>query len=402
MTAHQSQRDPSGRRPYRILHINSARTWRGGEQQTFWLCRGLKRRGHSTFLACQPGSPLLSRARAAGIDTCPVKMRGEWDLWAVRRLAGLIRRHDIEAVHLHTAHAHTLGLLAAQMAAIPFRFVTRRVDFHTHRHVLNRWKYGSAVTAVVAISEGIRRVLLSDGIPGERIITVPSGIDLERIEMVPDPAGLRSPLGIPEGSLVVGMVAALAPHKDHRTFLQAAAMVTSSLPDVRFLIIGDGPLRPELERLAGSTGLSPNVIFTGFREDALTLTKLLDIFVLSSYLEGLGTALLDAMAMGKPLVATNVGGIPEALLDGRNGLLVPPRDPRALAAAIVKLGQDPGLRDQMGDFGKKHAQKFDIVGTIDGVEEIYRRFLQGDVGAKGRAGQGRSPARSPKRTPKRA
>jgi glycosyltransferase involved in cell wall biosynthesis len=304
-------------------------------------------------------------------------MRGEWDLWAVQRLAGMIRRHDIEAVHFHTAHAHTLGLLAAQRTGVPYRFLTRRVDFHIHRHPLNRWKYGPAVTAIMAISEGVRRVLQDDGIPAERIVTVPSGIDLERIERVPDPSGLRSELGIPEGAPVVGMVAALAPHKDHDTFLRAAAMVKESLPAARFLIVGDGPLRAELERFSRSSGLSQEIIFTGFREDALTLTRLLDIFVLSSYEEGLGTSLLDAMALGRPLVATDVGGIPEALLDGRNGLLVPPRDPGALAGAIVKLGRDPGLRERMGAFGRKHARNFTIERTIDGVEDLYRRFLGG-------------------------
>jgi len=358
-----------------MLHINTAHTWRGGEQQTLWLCRGLQQRGHRVLLACPPASPLMDRARQAGLFVCPVKMRGEWDLPAAWALAGIIARERIELVHFHTAHAHTLGMLAAQRAGVPLRFLTRRVDFHIHGHLLNRWKYGPALKAILAISEGIRRVLLEDGLDPERVITVPSGIDLEQLRTVGDPAPRRHELGIPPKAPVIGMVAALAPHKDHRTFLRAAAKVKKALPDVRFLIVGEGRLEAELKDLSGSLGLSREVIFTGFREDVLELIKLFDVFVLSSYLEGMGTSLLDAMGLGKPIVATRTGGIPEVVREGENGLLVPAREPEMLAEAIVRLGRDDQLRHRMGARGKEVVKNFSVRRTIERTEEVYSRFL---------------------------
>jgi glycosyltransferase involved in cell wall biosynthesis len=365
--------------PFCILHINSACTWRGGEQQTLWLCQGLQRRGHRIVLACPPGSPLMDRARQAGLFVCPVKMRGEWDLWAVRELMGIVNRHGIEMVHCHTAHAHTLGLLAAQFSSVSYRFLTRRVDFHIGRHPLNRWKYGPALTAILAISEGIRRVLMEDGIAPQRVITVPSGIDLEQIREVGDPSVLRREFGIPPGALVVGIVAALAPHKDHRTFLEAAAKVKKTHPAVRFLIVGEGELESQLKNLCRTLGLSHEVIFTGFREDAIDLIGLFDIFVLSSYLEGMGTSLLDAMALGKPVVATRIGGIPEVVLEGRNGFLVPTEQPAELAQAIERLGNDPELRHKMGAFGREHVRSFNVERTIERTEQVYARCARGSA-----------------------
>ena len=361
-------------RCFRILHINSARTWRGGEQQALWLCQGLHRRGHDIFLACQPDGELHRRAEALGVRVYPLAMRGEWDLWAVKNLARLIRETSSEIIHFHTAHAHTLGLLAAQVTKVPERILTRRVDFHIHRHPLNRWKYGSALTAILAISEGVRSVLIEDGIPAERVVTVRSGIDLERIQEVGDPSKIRDEFGVSPDEIIVGIVAALAPHKHHHNFLEAAAIVKRSIPKARFFIVGEGELQPELERLSKSLGLSENVIFTGFREDVLMLTKSLDIFVLSSYLEGMGTALLDAMALARPVVATRVGGIPEIVRDGQNGLLVPSRNPAELANAIVKLGRNQLLREKMGAQGKKRAREFSIQKTIEQTEAVYYRF----------------------------
>jgi glycosyltransferase involved in cell wall biosynthesis len=301
-------------------------------------------------------------------------MRGEWDVWAVRDLVGVIRRNGIKIVHFHTAHAHTLGLLAAQLAKVPIRVLARRVNFHIHKHLLSRWKYGPGLTAIITTCEGIRKVLIEDGLAPEHVETVHSGIDLQRIENIGDGSYLRDEFAISRDTLVVGIVAALTPEKHHQNFLEAAAIIKNSMPNVRFLIVGDGQLREELERISVSQGLSKDVIFTGFREDVLEITKILDIFVLSSYLEGIGGAILDAMALGKPIVATRVGGIPEIVMDGNNGLLVPSRSPVELAKAIVKLASDPLLRDKMGAQGKERARNFSIQKTIENTEAVYYRL----------------------------
>jgi glycosyltransferase involved in cell wall biosynthesis len=198
---------------------------------------------------------------------------------------------------------------------------------------------------------------------------------LQRIENVADGSYLRDEFAISKNTLVIGMVGALGPDKDHHNFLEAAAIVKRSVPDVRFLVVGEGELRAELERSLASRGLSEDVLLTGFRRDVLEITKILDIFVLSSYLEGMGTAILDAMAFAKPIVATQVGGIPEIVLQGENGFLVPPRDPNKLAEAILKLAKEPSLRHKMGSFGKEHVRNFNVKKTIDQTEVMYSQLV---------------------------
>ena len=170
-------------------------------------------------------------------------------------------------------------------------------------------------------------------------MTVHEGIDLGRVEAAP-PANLHEELWLPHQAPIVGNVAALVPHKGQRHLIEAAALVLPQVPDARFVIAGEGELRPALERQIKEHHLEKHVLLAGFRPDVLSVHKAFDIFVMSSVTEGLGTSLLDAMACGKPIVATTAGGIPEVVVDGETGFLVPPRDHEAMAAAIVRLLKD--------------------------------------------------------------
>ena len=190
--------------------------------------------------------------------------------------------------------------------------------------------------------------------PPARAVTVHEGIDLERVDAAP-PANLHAELWLPHHAPIVGNVAALVPHKGQRHLIEAAAIVVQQVPDARFVIAGEGELRPALERQIKERHLEKHVFLAGFRPDVLSLHKAFDIFVMSSVTEGLGTSLLDAMACGKPIVATTAGGMPEVVVDGETGLLVPPRDHEAMAAAIVRLLKDDALRRQMGEAGAARA-----------------------------------------------
>ena len=188
------------------------------------------------------------------------------------------------------------------------------------------------------------------------------------------PARLHEELFLPHQAPVVGNVAALVPHKGQRHFVEAAALVVRQVPDARFVIAGEGELRPALERLIKEHRLEKHVLLAGFRPDVLSLHKAFDIFVMSSVTEGLGTSLLDAMAAGKPIVATTTGGIPEVVVDGETGFLVPPRDDRAMAEAIVTLLKDPALRAQMGAAGLARAQsKFSAERMLQETLRVYKR-----------------------------
>jgi L-malate glycosyltransferase len=249
----------------------------------------------------------------------------------------------------------------------------RRVDFHLRGSALSRWKYRQ-VDCFICASEAIRQMLVGDGVPPTRAVTVHEGIDLERVDAA-NPASLHEELWLPHQAPIVGNVAALVPHKGQRHLIEAARLVLPQVPDARFVIAGEGELRSALERQIKDHRLDKHVLLAGFRPDVLSLHQAFDIFVMSSVTEGLGTSLLDAMAAGKPVVATRAGGIPEVVVDGETGFLVPPRDHGAMAAAIVKLLKDDGLRGTMGAAGRaRAATMFSAERMVQDTLRVYERI----------------------------
>jgi glycosyltransferase involved in cell wall biosynthesis len=187
--------------------------------------------------------------------------------------------------------------------------------------------------------------------------------------------GVRTELGIPEDAPVIGSVANFKAAKDHATMLRATAHVRQAVPEVRLLLVGQGPLEAETRRLAAELGLEGTVVFAGFRTDARRLAAAFDVFTLSSTYEGLPIALIEAMALGRPAVVTRVGGTPEVVADGANRLLVPPRDPAALADGLLRLLGDPELRARMGAAARSRALDFDIRKAVGRMERVYADLL---------------------------
>ncbi len=375
----------------RVLHLNTERTWRGGEQQTLWLATGLRDAGDASEVACPPGSPLAQRARAAGLPVHEILMRGEWDAAAVGALRRLFRERRPEVVHMHTSHAHTLGCLAARGKGGPRTAVSRRVDFSIYRNFLRlSWlKYRLLGHRFVAISRAVREVLLRDGIPADRIEVVPSGIDTARLDGARR-KDLRLDLGLPPGTPLVGDVAAFGWHKAQEVLVEATPLLLREVPDAHVALIGDGECRPRVEALARRLGLlGRRVHFLGFRDDVPDVLGSLDLFVMCSVMEGLCTSALDAQAVGVPVVASAVGGLPEAVADGETGLLVPPRDPPALAAAMARILRDRGLRERLSAGGRRRVrERFSVKAMVEGTRSVYGRLLRGEAVAAPAAGGG--------------
>jgi L-malate glycosyltransferase len=359
------------------LHIDTARTWRGGQNQVLVTVLGLRALGHRTMLVAHPGGELRQRANE-GLDLIPLAPKTEMDLGAAWRLSRLIKRLTPDVVHAHDPHAVAMAGLALSMSTQPSPpplVASRRVDFHLRRSAMSRWKYRQ-VACFICASEAIRRMLVADGVPEAKTVTVHEGIDVERGRGAPA-AKLHEELFLPHQAPVVGNVAALVPHKGQRHLVEAASLVVRQVPDARFVIAGEGELRPALERQIKDHRLEKHVLLAGFRPDVLSLHKAFDVFVMSSITEGLGTSLLDAMAAGKPIVATSAGGIPEVVTDGVNGLLVPPRDHDAMAAAIVRLLKDPALRQRMGDAGySRVCDLFSADRMIEKTVHVYGRVVR--------------------------
>ncbi|MEJ2167014.1 MAG: glycosyltransferase family 4 protein [Desulfobacterales bacterium] len=361
----------------KILHINTERTWRGGEQQTLYLLDGLRQRRIDSHLVCQPGSPMHAKAAEAGVDVYPIAMRGETDLIASLRIRNLIRENNFSIIHSHTSHAHTIAYLASAGTGVR-RLVTRRVDFSIFRHSflhLSGLKYRFLADDYVAISNRIKAVLVEDGMSERRIYVVHSGVDPQRFEPA---AGdhLRSEFDIRDNEKIVVNVAHLAGHKGQKYLIRAIPHVLAKLPDSRFFIVGRGELMGELQTLAASLGLQRQLVFTGFRSDVGAFYKIADLYVMSSVEEGLGTAVLDAMACGRPVVATTAGGLPEIISDGETGRLVPPADALALAEGMIDMLTHPEMADAMAAAARTRVEQFFSIQTmVDKNIEVYRKIL---------------------------
>ncbi len=356
------------------LHIDTARTWRGGQNQVLLTVLGMRALGHRAMLVAHGAGELRQRAQE-GLELIPLAPKTEMDLGAAWRRSRLIKQLGPDVIHAHDPHGVAMAALALSMStqlAKPPLVAARRVDFHLRGNALSRWKYRQ-VDCFVCASDAVRRMLVDDGVPAVRAVTVHEGIDLGHVEAAP-PADLHADLWLPHGSPVVGNVAALVPHKGQRHLIEAAAIVVTRVPDARFVIAGEGELRPALERPIKDHHLEKHVFLAGFRPDILSVHTGFDIFVRSSVTEGRGTSLLDAMACGKPIVATTAGGMPEVVADGATGLLVPPRDHQSMAEAIVKLLTNPELRARMGGAGLARVRtKFSAERMVQDTLDVYRR-----------------------------
>jgi glycosyltransferase involved in cell wall biosynthesis len=357
----------------KIAHLDSGRSWRGGQAQVRFLMRGLRERGHESVLLA-PRGPLAERAGAEGFRVVRWESHGEWDLAAMLSASRALGRERPDVAHAHGARPHALGVPAARLARVPAVVVSRRVDFAVGGNPLSALKYRAGVDRYLCISRGVRDVLRAGGVEERRLALVPSGIELARLPQA-TAEDLRAMIGAPAGAPVVGTVAALAPHKDHETLLRAAAIVVRAQPGVQFAWLGDGECRAALERERRHLGLEDHVHLLGFREDARALIPQFTLFALSSHLEGLCTSLLDAQALGVPIVATAVGGIPDVVQDGVTGRLVPPRQPETLAAALqVALARDD-LRRAWAERARDSVKAFDVAHMVESTLGVYQEVL---------------------------
>jgi glycosyltransferase involved in cell wall biosynthesis len=358
------------------LHLDTALTWRGGQHQVLLTVLGLRERGHRAVLVAHPGGVLYRRA-SEGDDLVPLSPRSEVDLASAWRLSKIIASYGPEVVHAHDPHAVAMASLAMSFtgrATAPPLVASRRVDFHLQKHSFSRWKYRQ-VALFVAASAAIKDILVRDDIPASRVAVVHDGIDVERVAKV-QPADIHQTFWFPKGAPVVVNVGALVNHKGQKFLVEAMAQVRRQIPDAQLVIFGEGDLREPLTRQIHDLGLDKHVVLAGFRDDVLGLTRSADLFVMSSVTEGLGSAVLDAMALGLPVVATRAGGIPEVVEDGVTGRLVPPGRADALADAIVLMLRDPATRRRMSAAGRARVEaEFGLDRLVEGTLAAYRQVL---------------------------
>ncbi len=355
-----------------VLHTESSPGLGGQEVRTLNEARWTAERGWRVMLAAQPKGRLLDRARADGLEAVAVRMLGAWDVSALTRLAGLIRRERVDLVHTHSSVDGWLGGMAARLAGVPV-VRTRHVSIAIRRrgNPVYRWLADRVITS----GDAIRDVVVGAGVPPERVVAIPAGVDLEAF-----PFGIRSPeaaraLGLQPP--VIGSVAMFRGSKGHAQLLEAFRRVRAEHPTATLLLVGDGIRRSWVEQLAHDAGLADAVVFTGFRSDIATLLGTMDCFVLASTrTEGVPQSLLQAFATGVPVVASDVGGVPEVVADGVTGLLA-----EVDSAASVARGIQDVLGDQQAAMRRTQAarvlveRRFSHTSAISRLLGVYGELL---------------------------
>ncbi|MBI3303107.1 MAG: glycosyltransferase family 4 protein [Deltaproteobacteria bacterium] len=359
----------------RILHVDPEREWGGGEVQVLGLTTYLHRSGHCSVVAADPQGRLHQHLSNAGLPVRALRVRNHLDLLAGLRLRRLVRAGSYDLVHFHTARAHALSPWLHGMGVK--RVVTRRMDYPVKKGLVTHVLYTQSVDAVVAISNGVRAALLAGGVPAARIQVIPSGIDTACFARDPDTrARVRHAYGFGERETVVLAVGALVERKGYGTVLAAAHRLKTCGRRLRYLVCGDGALHAALEAEAQAFGLATDVCFAGFCPDVPGALAAADLFVHVPLHEGLGVAVIEALAAGLPVVASRVGGIPELIEDGKTGLLILSQDPTALAAALDHLVSDPLSASRLGRVGQAVARaRFDVTVMARANEALYAELL---------------------------
>lgn len=357
----------------KILHVEGGRNFYGGAHQIVLLMEGLKARGIENVLACRKGSDLAAMAGPLA-DVHAIRMEGDLDVGLIRRLSRVIQQSRPDLIHLHSRiGADVMGGIAGRLAGIPVVHSRRQDNPESRLAVALKYRLHDRV---IAISEAIGNILLSEGLPSEKLRCVKDAVEITpRIE-TPERAWFRSSLNVPEHALSLGIVAQLIPRKGHQILLEAMPALLKVFPETRVFFFGKGPLDETLNASIRALGLEQNVVLAGFREDLDRILPCLDVVVHPAHREGMGVSLLQASLAEVPIVASEVGGIPEAVQDGMTGLLVPPKDPEALAEAILTLMKDEALRKRMGKAGRRWVEgHFSADHMVEGNLAVYRELL---------------------------
>ena len=347
----------------------------GGELSLLGLLAGLDRTRWAATLVVPSDEAVATRARALGLPVrvIPLPTLRRPGPAIVRSVLAL--RRLLEATRAALIHAN--GSRAMAYAGLAGRVAGRPVVWHVRvaeRDALLDRALGALATAVIVISRSVERRF--PRALARKVRLVHNGVDLTRFQPRPPSGDLRRALGVPDEAPVVGSVGRFVPFKGYAHLLDATALVQRTRPGVHWVLVGDGALREELEARGERLGLAPQIHFTGWRDDIPELLALCDLFVLPSVNEHFGRVLIEAMAMARPVVATNAGGVPEIVVDGETGLLVAPEDPAALAGAVDALLGDPARAARLGTAGRRRAgSTFSLASHVAAVERVYRDAL---------------------------
>lgn len=360
----------------RILHLDSGPAWRGGQQQLHTLIGGLNRQGIQQFLAVRKGSPLATRAAELEVPVRALSLSSEWDFVSLAGMAGLAGRFRPHLIHAHDSR--TLGL-AVWLKTLGWGggiVAARRVAFSIRGNPWWKFKYARQTSRVIAVSRYVRDLLIEEGLQSGQVEVVYDGVEPEAPPLPEQRSRARRRLGVADGEFLIGCVGHFTPEKGHGLLIRGFPEVLRTHPDSRLAVVGEGPLRGELELSIRELGLQGRAVMTGFVSDLEAILPGFDLLVHPSLAEGLGSVLLQAMSRRVPLCASRTGGIPEAVIDGKTGFLFPPGSAEALVRSVLRARSNPGLaRRQAERAAARVRSAFSVERMVAETRRIYSDIL---------------------------
>lgn len=376
-------------RPIKICYLINALHVGGAERVIARTVTRLDKNRYETIVCCLwMGGAVADEMEKASARVINLDAKNKLDFRILFRLHRLLKEHKTDILHSFLFHANMLGRIVGRLAGVPVILSSERTMRMEgkHRLLLNRLT-ASLADKILTVSEAVREFAVAKiGITPDRLVTIYNGVDLSEFSQSLNSEGIeeaKQELGIDSSHAVVGTVGHLEEEKGCEYLLQAAAQVSAPDGKVTFLLVGDGSQRAKLENLAEDLSISSSVMFTGYRSDIPRILSIMDVFVLPSLYEGLPNALLEAMAASRPVVATQVGGIPEVVADGETGILVPRGDSGALARAICVLLEDRERAREMGIAGRKQVERlFSVETMVAKTEALYEKLIREKMGLK--------------------
>ncbi len=364
----------SPRHTYTMLHTESSLGWGGQERRILLEAQAMRDRGHRLLIAADFRSDLYRRAGAEGFAAIPLAFKGFGKLRAWLTVRGLLVKERVDILNTHSSLDSWIGFLAWRtLRNRPALIRTRHLSTPVKQSWPTRWLY-NAPAATITTGRNIAELLHGRlGVPKSRLFAIPTGVSLEEFApRLPDP-GLRASLNFPPEAFIFGTVSVLRSWKGHLFVLEAMKRLVAAGLDCYLLIVGEGPYRPVIEECLAALDLAARVRLVGHQERAGDWLALMDAFVMASYAhEGVPQAVLQALAMAKPVVASAVGGLPEVIIPGETGLLCPPKDPGSLAEAMALLLENRALRESLGPRGQRLVvENFSRERMADRVQAVY-------------------------------
>lgn len=353
----------------KVLHLSSERTWRGGEQQISYLIQYLNSKGVENLVAAKKDSEMARRMKCLELP-----FANELDLYTAWNIRELCKLHKVDILHMHSGHSHSLGVLSSLLGNPAKLVLSKRTDYPIKNNWFSRFKFNyQKIERILCVSQKIKNVVAKGLDDPSKAVTVYSGIDFNRFPEIPL-TDIRNILKLPKDAKVIINSSAISKQKDLKTFIETARIVLKN-KDCYFVICGQGPQEEEIKNLVKEYQLEDRILFTGFRKDLPTFLGSADIFFISSEDEGLGTSILDAFAVGLPVVATRAGGIPELVHQNETGLSADVKDSQSLAVLIENLLDNSPLKERLAAEAKEFAKKFSYQSTGEETLEVYQEIL---------------------------